>query len=350
MNSSSRWLGLLRRDDAVVAVVVAAFLATLVGLAGAAVDVGIWYATRAELQNAADAAALAAANTLITNNSNGVAVAQPSAALITAKNYALANVAHGKGVIMLDSDFVAGFWDTATATITAQTGTDPANFNAVRVILRRDGVANQPVATVFARIFGLNSVNVRVSSVAYVGYAGSTTPGQVDLPICIWESAVTGGNCTDVVVFNDDNSQTAMWTEFSTQNANSSDIKPYVDGPDNGGAATPAVNVGDQFRVTNGTLGGLFDELKARFQAEATGGEWRVLLPVIKDIGSNTAEVVGFVPFVISEVYDQNDHPPSGKSKMSLYGHMECDQVTVPNAPPGGGAYGARAGSGRSVS
>jgi Flp pilus assembly protein TadG len=65
-----------RAERGVIAVVVAILLPVLAGVAGLVIDVGSWYTTQAQLQNAADAAALAAAQDLPNSPASAAAAAQ----------------------------------------------------------------------------------------------------------------------------------------------------------------------------------------------------------------------------------------------------------------------------------
>lgn len=75
-----RLAGMLRRrrrdERGAIAVIVAILLPVIVGVAGLSIDVGSWYETQAQLQNAADAAALAAAAYLPNSPSSATTAAQ----------------------------------------------------------------------------------------------------------------------------------------------------------------------------------------------------------------------------------------------------------------------------------
>jgi Flp pilus assembly protein TadG len=65
-----------RAERGSVAVIVAILLPVIIGIAGLAIDVGSWYLTQAQLQNAADAAAIAGAQDLPNNPTGAAAAAQ----------------------------------------------------------------------------------------------------------------------------------------------------------------------------------------------------------------------------------------------------------------------------------
>ena len=90
-----RWPRLGREEKGAVAVVVGLLLTGILALASASIDLGVMYSAHGELQNAADAAALAAADTLIILDEDNHTVATPDVATSTAKTLAGANLAHG---------------------------------------------------------------------------------------------------------------------------------------------------------------------------------------------------------------------------------------------------------------
>ena len=117
-----------------VIVMVAGFLVVLVGFTTLAVDLGYMYNTRAELQNAADAAAMAAAAFL----SSGEPTTAEENVRAQAYKYALANKAAGKGTIIdSEADVILGraYQDFNTGKYTFQESVYP--WDAVKVIVRR---------------------------------------------------------------------------------------------------------------------------------------------------------------------------------------------------------------------
>ena len=143
-----------RAERGAVAVAVAILLPVIVGIAGLVIDVGSWYSTQAQLQNAADAAALAGAQDLPNNSSSANAAAQTLAA-----------------------DNVSG------ATVTPVT---PYNGNSseIQVTVSKRG------SVLFASIFGISGPTITASAVAQsvqtqgTGgfiYAGSTACNAISI-------------------------------------------------------------------------------------------------------------------------------------------------------------------------
>ena len=300
---------------------------------------------RAELQNAADAAALAGAGTLITWGEDYSVSAQPEVALAQAMAMAYQNTSQGINLELALEDITLGLWqEDAHAFDPDNIGasSDPNNLSACRVIVRRDLTINSPVPTIFLGILGIDTVNVSAMSTGHLGWAGTVETGQVDLPIAVKEQALTGGGliCGEAIEFHSENDENGEWTSFFTYPSNDPNVKKYV----NGTHETPSLEVGDQINIINGNLSNnTFDALADRFQSEGTDLDgdgtadwWKVLLPVIGDDGSGatTATVVGFATMIIHEVQTAPDK--------NIVATLQCGMV-VPGSKTGGGNFGSRA-------
>jgi uncharacterized membrane protein len=124
----------------------------LFGMVALVVDVGQVYQTRSELQNGADAGALAAAEHLD----------NPTKAIAAAQQWANENHDEGGGIIVLPSDVEFGQWDAAVGLFLA--GVTPAG--AVRVTARRTDARGNPVVHAFAGAIGNPKSDVVAHAVA----------------------------------------------------------------------------------------------------------------------------------------------------------------------------------------
>lgn len=140
------------RDRGVAAVVTGLSVVLLFGMVALVVDVGQLYQTRSELQNAADAAALAAAEH----------IDNPTLAIAAAQTWANENHTEGGGIIVLPSDVEFGVWDDNTKTFTP--GATPTD--AVRVTARRTDARGNPVEHSFAGVIGNPKSDVVARAVA----------------------------------------------------------------------------------------------------------------------------------------------------------------------------------------
>jgi Flp pilus assembly protein TadG len=132
-----------------VIILLTAFLLTfLIGMIAFAVDLGMIANTRAELQNAADAAAYAGAGGLI----NGT-----SSATTEAQNFYTLNRAGGSQLANASLGLTFGMWDSTTRAFTAG-GTQP---NAVKVV---SNISNSPLF--FGAVFNRTNYNMTATAVA----------------------------------------------------------------------------------------------------------------------------------------------------------------------------------------
>jgi hypothetical protein len=201
----------------------ALLLAVLVGMLAFSIDIGYLAVVKGELQNAADAAALAGAarmqgpyvqyyapgvlNQLAIYNSISD-TGNANSAVSTAQRFAQANVAGNVNITLPSSDVKFSYYDGSGPFIPA---VYPAKFpNTITVKTRRDTTANNPVGLFFAQIFGITSVNLTAKASATI-YAGDVTslqaiPGvnahilPVALDVNVWKTFYNTGVSADGLI------------------------------------------------------------------------------------------------------------------------------------------------------
>lgn len=153
------------RRTGAVAVTVAVAIPVVIAFAALSVDVGVMYNAKADLQRAADAAAMAAASRLTSLVSGDPVTLGRQAARDTAH----ANPVLNQAPQLTDSDIVFGTAKVNPFT-QAVTFTPTENVpNAVRVTVRKTADSpNGPLPLYFARIFGRDSTNVQATATAAV--------------------------------------------------------------------------------------------------------------------------------------------------------------------------------------
>ncbi len=139
----------VRSEIGAALVLVAVCMVAIISVAALAIDVGMLVAERTHLQSTADASALAGAALL------------PDAADVTAEVLAYSAVNHSAAIV-LPAEITLGNWDSTTGTFTP--GGNPTN--AVSVIVRRTAAEGNSVPTFFARMFGVDQVDVTVYATA----------------------------------------------------------------------------------------------------------------------------------------------------------------------------------------
>jgi len=199
MKPHHQFIHLLKDQRGVSAVIVAIMLTVLIGFAAVAVDIGYLYATRNQLQNVADAAALAATGQLgqvymgmavgdhgtYEYDPEGTAAEQQIVGV--AIEVGLKNQAASKNVVILENEVQVGQW---------LGDSNPDGFyltneqpDAVRVITRRDEtVPTGRVTIFFARIFGISETAVTTQATASLTPPSDVAPGELKLPVALSEN------------------------------------------------------------------------------------------------------------------------------------------------------------------
>ena len=196
-------LRLLRRDErGLVAVIVSLLIgAVMLGLGALVVDVGQLYQERAELQNGADAAAIAVAK------SCAIGVCTAASAATTAGSYANENASMLTGNTEAASVCGYGAGDTLTAcgtpgtAMTSCPSPNPAagtNYVDVSTSTKTSGGATV-IAPVFAKELTGNGsyTGTTVQACAQAEWGGALLPGSIitafTISACEWYTATTNG-------------------------------------------------------------------------------------------------------------------------------------------------------------
>lgn len=227
----------MKGNKGAVAVIVGICIFTLVGFAALAIDIGHLILVRGELQNAADAGALAGAQVLFSFDGTDVSI--NTGANTTAQQVAITHLSDRISVDIASNDIQRGHWcfsctdiDTGKKGVftpnpstdvvdlvgktTEQLDVDTNFINAVRVYASR---SDTPARSFFARIFGFQDFLMSAHAVAYRGFAGTLNPTDVDQPLAICNQAITDSNgfrCS-VGKMLTNNSDTSAWTNFTQQ-------------------------------------------------------------------------------------------------------------------------------------
>ena len=384
----------VRNQAGVSAVIVAIVLTMLIGFTALAVDVGYMYVTRNELQNVSDGAALAGAGYLgstyagLSYEEQQTHVFSRAAIVGIAQQVALKNQAAGIYIDINGTDVIIGTWDGSTLTPMEDPIVAP---DAVRVIARRDDIANGPILTFFAQIFNINTVNVAADATAALNGPAIVDEGELKVPLSLSENNFPN-DCTDEIIFSPTAESCAGWHNFfDPVNASAmsdkllgliqGDVQEYdglVNGPDwldqnfNMNASpdpeiTPEVTTGDEFNHQGGTiaslfLGGrlgntendinlpeeilgdarhpapfpaLFDYFRRR-DGDDNDSIWTATVPVYEDddVCENPNEAIPIVGFATIEIQMPNP-PPDSSVSVNVY----CE-ITFIDGRGGGGEFG----------
>jgi Flp pilus assembly protein TadG len=225
------------RREGSVAIMSVFLIVIMLGTAALVIDVGQTFKVRSELQNVADAAALAAAQRL-NGTSTGIAAAKG-----VIQTFGQAHVAEHQAMnFSTDMTVEFGRWYFAGSTGPACSptpcfvsyGSSPATpslATAVRVTALRTAAAGNAVDHFFAPLLGKQSSDAKADAVAVGG-----GPAEVNcafplvVPDCQIQKAATDGTCGWCMTFAAAPSDTAGWTTFSDNNCGGPKIDANVAG------------------------------------------------------------------------------------------------------------------------
>jgi Flp pilus assembly protein TadG len=352
-------------EAGVVIILVAVVMIVLIAIAALAVDVGYLLVGRNELQNAADASALAATRQLgaiyepMSYSDQQSYTCDPYADGVIPMAKAVSNSAAGQNVTVLDSDVVIGTWDASSKVLTP-TLNQP---DAVRVTTRRDGnVVSGPIGTFFARIFNVQSAPVTATATAALTGESTVAEGGLPIPIGIPRRWFENPDfCGSPINFyppcNHEPCDTAEgcagYHTYTHEPASSSYLmKTIMPGIWQGSFDSPeATAYGTSFEFTGGTLSNLmnppdypfitlFDAMKVRGpndeDADSDPNTWTTKVVVCdSDTCANPNQdqlVIGFATVRITNVV--------GAPNPTIQGEVLCDFVDPGRGS--GGEYGTK--------
>ena len=348
--------GFLWRDESGQVLILVALAAVfLIGMAALVVDIGHGFVVRQELQNAADASALAGAGNLLPLiGTFPTATPNYPVAIQKAKDFIPWNKADGQSLVTCDPPLTdgppTGGWNLLNGTVSTTPG--PQVVPYVKVTVSKNSTQNGPeVSTWFARIFGKDSFPVGpVSARAVISGPGFAPPGTPMIPVAIskrlaehWDIHTypsgprikistsdkydLNGNWTS------SGEQGGVWTTLLKEDNSAKAMAELISTLFNTGTPTQ-INVGDSIYLQpTGNETNLYAQKKEgnilMFK------DLNVYLPVVEaDLTNPTkgwSKVIGFVGFRVSNA--------TGGSTKTIEGWFTTGLV-VPNSGGVGGYYG----------
>ncbi|MDH4300616.1 MAG: pilus assembly protein TadG-related protein [Nitrospira sp.] len=311
----------LDNEHGAVAAMTAILLVVLLAMAAAAIDIGHALVTKNELQNTADAAALAGTRSLGLVY-EGMTPAQQQAYTLTGgdqaaivaavQTTAVANMAAGVSIAINPGDIAIGTWNPTTRIHTPTTNQP----KSVRVIARRDSSGNGPISTFLAGVIGVTSIGVNAVATADMTAVGLTAPGQLDVPFGISTYYFTQFGCGDTIKFypNDGTPQAcSAWHTFDQSPANANTLRTIIDGLRTGTYQSPGTTPGDTLSFTNGNVASAFPNLIDLYNAKKdANGNWDVFVPVYQSDEctppNGPLPIVGYAEARITNVQGSPNH------------------------------------------
>lgn len=288
-------------DSGTVLVLTALALVALLGSAALAIDIGRIIVVRQELQNAADAGAMAGARHLIPYLSISPPLPDWNAAQAAAASATRANVTDGS--LISDCQVQVGYWNLIYRELRPAT-ISPSNVEVPAVSVRVAKAPGQnagPVVTFLARVLGIDLVNLRAQATAMIS-CPSTMPPNSLFPVAINIDFVRRHfhDGTSFYIGSDyhyEDEEAGQWTSFFDVKNDTTTIRKliYEGNPD-------PVRIGQLIQclsdiwIQPGTKTALYKDVKTKI------GE-TVWVPVV-DIGFETHAwnpVLAYLPILIED-------------------------------------------------
>jgi Flp pilus assembly protein TadG len=342
MKTYKKFLSIIKGQKGAVAVIVALLLPVLFGVAALAVDIGYAVATKSELQNVADAAALAAVNQLgrdylaLPPAQQKTYVADSSAIVTVVNEIASKNLAAGINMSINAGDIVIGKWDKDTHTLTS-TLNQP---NAVSIVARRDGSANGPITAIFAKLFGVQTLGVSARATAALNLLGRVGPGEIGMPVGISSQWFAQPSfCDQPIKFYPTGTLEgcAGWHTFDNAPASASKLESILRGLKRGTFESPEIIAGEtQVAFIGGSIAAAFSYMKDLYDAKKNPatGEWETTVLVYEQNSCANPNgwftVAGFARAIVTDV--------QGCPTKTIQAKVICDSFETGRG--GGGNYG----------
>ena len=286
-----------RDQSGVAAIIVVILMTVFLGFAALAIDIGHIMVVRNELQNAADAAALAGASYLCPQTPPA-SPQPPQWAMASTQATAAIGLNQSDRITLTSGVVQTGYWNIAQTPPGLQgTGITPGpqDYPAVKVTVTKSAGENGgPVQHWFAPVIGIKTSDVSATATAVMASPGTALPGAV-MPIVIGQAVAkqwTGYNnpANQIYIGSDYHYPTAnagQWTSFLTQENDVPDIRNLL------ASGNPAqLSIGDSIWTEPGTKNTLFTSVPVGTN---------VLLPVVANIVTDSWQpIVGFIGFHIT--------------------------------------------------
>jgi hypothetical protein len=287
-------------QNGAVIILVAVSMFVLLGFAAVAIDIGHLVVARNELQNAADAGALAGAQVLYNDNGTVIDTGTNQVGYDAARannsekvpvdvnwnpgenvgsdvergHWSFGWGVSSRGFYASDSTTILDLPGLSDVELDGYDGQEgrPVFTNAVRVVARRQAAGGTPILSFFARIFGHENFELSAEAIAYRGFSGTLLPGDIDVPIAICEDSLTNGDCTIGRMINSgqnaESHGTGGWTDFSQDDpcsggTNANDVRNLIGC--NGEANASMVVGGENVATIGGQANSAFAELLDSF-------------------------------------------------------------------------------------
>lgn len=332
---TARRLTVIANDRGIALVYIALAIFALVACLGLAIDLGHLYVVRGELQNAADASALAGAASLYKDPLNPGAT--PALDFPRAQTAATNFIGQNKsdGASLSGGAISTGYWNISLNRLESPSIPTRDHVPAVVATISRSAGSNGgPVANFFARVFGADQSAVSsLQAVAVSGYPGAVPSGglfPLALSSCMTDqyfsqdplpSPPTTIVISSIYVPGGSECYTGQWTSFQTGNNDVPTISYFMEN----GNQTP-LQTGDDIWIEPGAKASLYKETDDNYSNRD------FLMAIVAGSTGNIEthsemEIVGFATFHIDS---------ANQAQKTVTGHFIQYYKDYPGIRPGG--------------
>lgn len=305
----------MENEKGITAVYVALLLFVFFGVAALAIDVGYHRVVRNQLQNAADAAALAACNRLYDREVVTFPASPPDWAAASAEGDSAITLNSADNNQLSTGTIETGWWDTTQSPpgiLSPTSSTNPVappNLNygpGVRVTIAKTvGQNDGPIANFFGPVLGVSTTNASASATAVAASPGSVRPDAV-VPVALARDVVNGyyddyDDMDHLIAIGSPymypNSLAGQWTSFNLDRNDVRTVRELIEG----GNPT-AINCNDNIWIQPGVEDTLYDNRNQPSINNTYAGEdivFPIVDAILRDNTHSSVPVTGFVGFHI---------------------------------------------------
>ncbi len=346
----------MKKQSGAVIIIFALLLAfMLLPLSAMVVDVAYIHVVKTELQNAADAGAMAGANYLIPPPTSSDRTPQWDAAASSGNTIATSNAtislrtgADSTGKL-LSATVTTGYYDTAnpgSALTTSPAVITNKMYPAVRVEVARAGTQNNgPLPLFLASILGISTTPVSAKATAYMPIAGSIGPGGA-YPLAISECAFNfylaqpaetqfkvGNRLYDDKAGNT-SCITGYWTSLTQTTVDANALSSLIETKN-----TQTVKIGDLVAYSDAEIATLYQDFdKCIVQVDATKRCATIPMPVLQPLNNGTS-LTRVLRIACVRLYDAVSTANSKHVLLSLASGCRVVDADPADDDMGGGAY-----------
>lgn len=294
-------IGIKRNQQGAALILAVLALPILLGFSALAIDFAYAYVVRNELQNAADATALAGTGCLYprTECGNSTSSAPDFATASSRANTALA-LNKTENATIINGSIITGYWNASNPSSGVHPVPGASDFPAVQVTIKKDtGLNGGPVNTFIARIFGINTVPITSTATAIISSPGTVVHGLLPIAMtqCMydnfWNSSSNQPKNDPTTgkpyVFKIGSSyhygpcEVGQWTSFFLDNNDTTTINGLI----TQGNPTP-LSIGTNTWIQPGTKTTLFTSVNDCSAAGNKSCEY-VTVPIVVDVSTHSS-------------------------------------------------------------